>query len=312
MRFPFEIPDNKKFDVAGFGTNAVDYLIVVPEYPHFNSKTELDDHVRAAGGEIASALVGLSRLGARTAYAGRFGDDPEGEFGMETLRAEMVNLDYAEQIGGARTQVGFIIIDSTSGERTVMWKRDPLLAYRESDAPLALASECRILHATPHDALACAQMAQAAKRGGAIVSIDIDNIFEGIENLLPLVDVFVASAEFPEKLIGIRDSRAALREIRSRYGCAVVGMTLGASGSLFLCENEFIETAGFAVPGGCRDTTGAGDAFRVGLLHGILNGASVKEAMRVANAVAALKCRALGARDALPDKAELQKILRQA
>lgn len=311
MRFPFELPQNKKFDVAGFGTNAVDYLIVVPEYPRFDSKIELDDYARAAGGEIASTLVGLSRLGATTAYAGRFGGDADGDFGMETLRAESVNLDYAERIADARTQVGFILIDRASGERTVIWKRDQRLAYAESDAPLALADECRILHATPHDAPACARMARAARATGAVVSIDIDNVFPGIENLLPLVDIFVASAEFPEKLLGIRDRRAALREIKARYGCAVAGMTLGADGSLLLCENEFIETPGFAVPGGCLDTTGAGDAFRVGLLHGILNGASVKEAARSANAVAALKCRALGARAALPDRSELRQILRR-
>lgn len=310
MRFPFKLPRNKKFDVAGFGTNAVDYLIVVPEYPRFDSKIELDDYQRMAGGEIASTLAGLSRLGAKTAYAGRFGADAEGDFGIETLREEGVNLDYAERIDGARTQVGFILIDRASGERTVIWKRDQRLAYDEADAPLTLAGECRILHATPHDARACARMAQTAKQCGAIVSIDVDNIFDGIENLLPLVDVFISSANFPEKLLGISDHYASLREIRTRYGCRIVGMTLGASGSLILCENEFIKTSGFAVPGGCRDTTGAGDAFRVGLLYGILNGDSVEDSARAANAVAALKCRSLGARTALPDKNELQELLK--
>lgn len=311
MRFPFELSANKKFDVAGFGTNAVDYLIVVPEYPRFDSKIELDDYQRMAGGEVASTLVGLSRLGVKTAYAGRFGSDAEGDFGIKTLREEGVNIDYAERIADARTQVGFILIDRVSGERTVIWKRDQRLSYDERDAPLALAGECRILHVTPHDALACARMAQAAKRAGAIVSIDVDNIFEGIESLLPLVDVFIASSDFPEKLLGVSDYRVSLRKIRERYGCRIAGMTLGASGSLLLCENEFIETRGFAVPGGCRDTTGAGDAFRVGLLYGILSGDSVEDSARTANAVAALKCRSLGARTGLPDKNELRELLRK-
>ena len=133
----------------------------------------------------------------------------------------------------------------------------------------------------------------------------IDNIFEGVLEMIPLVDVFMASHEFPEKLLGIKDERQALREIRSRFGCPVVGMTLGATGSLVLCQDQFIETTGFEVPGGCKDTTGAGDAFRVGLIYGLLTGASVETTFRMANAVAALKCREIGARTALPDIEEL-------
>ena len=309
MQFPFKLSENKDFDVVGFGTNAVDYLIIVPEYPAYNSKIELEDYVQAAGGEIATTCVGLRRLGAKTTYVGRFGDDKEGDFGLQTLRDEGVDVSHAEQIAGARTQIAFIVIDERTGERTVIWKRDSKLAYTEQDAPVEVAARGKILHFTPHDARACFEMARAAKTAGAIISIDIDNIFEGIEQVLPLVDIFVSSAEFPERLVGIADKKTALREIKTRYGCAVVGMTLGETGSLLLCENEFIRTDGFEVPGGCKDTTGAGDSFRVGLLYGVLQGASVRESARMANAVAALKCRAVGARTSLPDKKELFDLL---
>ncbi|HEY8563217.1 MAG TPA: carbohydrate kinase family protein [Pyrinomonadaceae bacterium] len=309
MQFPFRLAENKEFDVVGFGTNAVDYLIIVPEYPAFNSKIELADYAQAAGGEIATTCVGLRRLGARTAYVGRFGDDAEGGFGLQTLRDEGVDVEFAEQIAGARTQIAFIIIDERTGERTVIWKRDQKLAFTEKDAPEEIATRGKILHFTPHDARACLAMARAAKRAGAVVSIDVDNIFEGIETVLPLVDIFVSSAEFPERLVGIADKKTALREIKSRYGCAVAGMTLGETGSLLLCGNEFVRTDGFEVPGGCRDTTGAGDSFRVGLLYGVLRGASVEESARMANGVAALKCRAVGARTSLPDEKELFDLL---
>ena len=96
------------------------------------------------------------------------------------------------------------------------------------------------------------------------------------------------------------DERAALRELQSRFGSAIVGITLGEKGSILLCGDTFIETPGFAVPGGCKDTTGAGDSFRVGLLYGMIRGESIEESARMANAVAALKCRAVGARTALP------------
>lgn len=309
MYFPLKLPENKQFDVVGFGTNAVDYLIIVPVYPEYDSKIELTDYQQSAGGEIATTTAGLCRLGLKTAYVGRFGDDPEGHFGLKTLREEGVDVEHAELIDGARTQIAFIVIDERTGERTVIWKRDSRLSYSPAEVPLEIGRICKVLHFTPHDAHACIALAREAKSHGSVISIDIDNIFDGIEELLPLVDVFVSSAAFPERLVGIADHETALREIKSRYGCAVAGMTLGETGSLLLCDDKLIRTDGFAVPGGCRDTTGAGDSFRVGLLYGLIAGETVEVSARMANAVAALKCRAVGARTSLPSRSELESFL---
>ncbi len=309
MRFPFKLDLDKEFDVVGFGTNAVDHLIVVPEYPKFDSKVELIRHVRAAGGEVATAMVGLSRLGLKTSYAGRFGKDSEGNFGLQSLLYEGVDTRFAEQIEGASTQIAFIVIDKRSGERTVIWHRDDRLAYTENEAPSAAAALGKVFHFTPHDTRACVQMAREAKASGSVVSIDIDNVFEGVAELLKFVDILISSAEFPEKLTGITDPKTGLREIRSNFGCAVAGLTLGEKGSLILCENEFIETPSFAVPNGAKDTTGAGDSFRAGFLFGLLTKESVEDSARIANAVAALKCRELGARTALPNREELAQFI---
>jgi sugar/nucleoside kinase (ribokinase family) len=311
MKFPFVLPENRKFDAVGFGTNAVDFLIQVPEYPAFNSKIELSDYVQLAGGEVATAMVGISRLGLKTAYVGRFGTDTEGDFGLQTLGDENVDVTFAEKISGAKTQIAFIVIDVRSGERTVIWHRDKLLAYDEKDAPVETAALGKVLHFTPHDTAACLEMAQRARAESTIVSIDIDNVFEGVDELLQQVDVLISSAEFPEKIVGVKDKKDSLREIKARFGCGIVGMTLGESGSLILCADEFIETKGCAVPNGCKDTTGAGDAFRVGFLYGLLTGETVEISAQIANAVAALKCRELGARTALPTASELWDYLRK-
>ena len=305
MKFPFILAEHKQFDVVGFGTNAVDFLIRVPEYPQFNSKIELSDYVQLAGGEVATTMVGISRLGLKTAYVGRFGTDREGDFGLQTLREEKINVNFAEKISGAKTQIAFIVIDERNGERTVIWHRDKLLAYNEKDVPVETAALGKILHFTPHDTRACLEMARRAKDEKTIVSVDIDNVFEGVDELLPQVDILISSAEFPEKIVGIKDKKQSLREIKARFGCAIVGMTVGESGSLVLCADKFIETEGYDVPNGCKDTTGAGDAFRVGFLYGLLKNETIEFAAQAANAVAALKCRALGARTSLPDETEL-------
>jgi len=311
MQFPFQLNKDREFDVVGFGTNAVDYLIEVPNYPSFNSKTELNKYTRAAGGEVATTMVGLQRLGLRTAYIGRFGDDQAGSFGLKTLTDEGVNVAHAEQVRGAGTQIAFIIIDARNGERTVIWKRDEKLWYREEEAPVDVVSHSSVLHLTPHDAKAATAMARAAKASGTIVSTDVDNVFEGIEDLLPLVDILIASAEFPARLLGITDHRTALPEMSQRYGSKICGVTLGSAGSLLFWDGEFIDTPAFEVPGGCRDTTGAGDAYRVGIIYGLIKGSSIEEAARYANAVAALKCRAIGARTSLPQTEELLEFLQR-
>ncbi len=309
MQFPFNVPIEREFDAAGFGVNAVDHLIVVPDYPANDSKTHLIKHSRGAGGQTASAIVALQRLGMRTAYAGRFGSDAEGAFGLQSLRDEGVDVAFAEVIEGSRTQVGYIIIEAKRGERTVIWDRDELLAYAAEDAPLDFAGKARVIHLDSHDPPACARMAIAARAAGTIVSADIDNVYEGLPELLPLIDVLISSKEFPRVLTGIEEPHAALLEIKSRYGCALVGLTKGGRGATVLCEGEFLETPAFQVPGGCVDTTGAGDAFHAGFLYGLLQGEDIETTLKVGCAVAALGCRALGARTGLPTREELDAFL---
>ncbi len=310
MHFPFKLEKEREFDVVGFGTNAVDYLIQVPEYPTFDSKVELTDYVQAAGGEVATTMTGLQRLGLKTSYVGRFGKDAAGDFGLQELRNERVDTNFAEQIEGARTQIAFIIIDQRNGERTVIWKRDEKLHYKENECPIEIAGLGEVLHMTPHDIQACLKLAIKAKAEKTIVSIDIDSVFEGVNELLPFVDILISSSDFPEKLLGIKDKEQSLKEIKSRFGCSVVGLTLGENGSLLFCDDQFIETEGFDVPNGCKDTTGAGDSFRAGLLYGLLKGETIQESARMGNAVAALKCREIGARTALPNVSELNRILK--
>ena len=309
MRLPFDPPANKDFDAVGFGLNAVDHLIVVPEYPQFDTKLRFTEHQQSAGGQTATAMVALQRLGMKTAYAGRFGSDDAGVFGRESLAKEGVNLDYAETIEGATNQLAFIVIDARSGERTIIWDRDDRLSYRADEAPIDLASRGRVLHLDAHDPPACAVMARAARDAGAIVTADIDNVYEGVEQLLPLIDVLITSSEFPNRLTGISDLRTALMELKTRYGCPIVGATLGVQGALVYCDGQFMAPSAFAVPGGCRDTTGAGDAFHAGFIYAMLSGEDLEECMRTANAIAALKCRELGGRAALPTESELREFL---
>ena len=307
MKFPFTLKEDKRFDAVGFGLNAVDHLVVVPEYPAFDTKTRFLKHIQSPGGQTATTMVALNRLGLKTAYAGRYGSDAEGKFGLDSVKAEGVNVDFAEVVPDASNQVAFILIDARTGERTIIWDRDERLAYKPEEAPVKLADQGRVLHVDAHDPPACVPMAKAARAGGTLVSADIDNIYEGLPELLPLIDILITSREFPQRLISISDHKSSLLELKSRYGCPVVGMTMGKEGAMVYCEGQLLSSPAYDVPGGCRDTTGAGDAFRGGFLFGLLTGEDIERSLQLGNAVGALKCRSLGARDGLPSKSELEQ-----
>ena len=311
MLFPFSLPTNKPFDAVGFGLNAVDHLIVVPQYPAFDTKMRLLEHKLSAGGQTATAMVALKRLGLNTAYAGRFGSDYEGQFGLATLKNEGVNTDHVQVVEGSATQLAFIIIDVRTGERTIVWDRDERLAYSPNDAPRDFGSQGRVLHLDAHDPPACVQVARDARQAGTIVSADIDNVYPGLPELLPYIDILLGSKEFPGRVTGVADEKAALIELQNRFGSKLVGMTLGDQGAVVYCEGHFLESPAFQAPGGCKDTTGAGDAFRGGFLYGLLKGDDVETSMKLGNAVAAMKCSALGARPGLPTRKQLDDFLGQ-
>lgn len=310
MRPLFELPAARRYDIVGFGSNAVDNIIVVDSYPKFNSKDEFISHQRLAGGEAASTMVGLSRLGLKTAYAGSFGNDEEGKIGINSLSEEGVDVSFSRIVENARTQLAFIIVDSNTGERTILWKREASLNFPADALPLDLAYEAKVLHLTPHDLDAAVRMAEAARSAGTLVTIDIDSPVPGYEPLLALVDVCIVSDNFPRVAFSESDPRRGLELIKEKFGCTIAGITLGAKGSMFLCDDGIIESPAFPVPGGCKDTTGAGDAFRTGFIFGLISGADIFECARSANAVAALKCRGIGARTTLPSAEEVSTLLK--
>jgi sugar/nucleoside kinase (ribokinase family) len=93
------------------------------------------------------------------------------------------------------------------------------------------------------------------------------------------------------------------------FEAQMVIVTLGETGSLAWCNGRIIRTPGFQVA--CVDTTGAGDVFRGAFMAACLGEPSgdVENALEYANAAAALSCRALGARGAIPGPIEVERLL---
>jgi sugar/nucleoside kinase (ribokinase family) len=306
MSFGLSLPANKPFDVVGCGLNAIDYLITVPHYPAFNSKVRLVDCTLRPGGQAATAMVTLARLGCRTRYIGAVGFDDLGTRQLASLAEAGVEHSQVKIVEGATSQLAFIIIDQQTGERTIIWARDERLTMQPQGLDRQAVTSGRILHLDGHDVAASIQAARWAREEQIPVVIDLDNAYPGVEHLLPLIDYLVTSSDFPQRVTGISDHRAGLKALKERYGNYFVAMTLGADGALAYHDGEYIHAPGFKVD--CRDTTGAGDAFRGGFIYGLLQGMSLAETLRFANAVAALNCQALGARGGLPTLEQVEAL----
>ena len=309
MEFGFSLPVNKPFDAVALGLNAVDHLIVVPHYPQFNTKVNFLSHTIAPGGQCASAMVGMARLGSRVRYIGKVGDDETGRYQIQSLVTEGVEASGVMIVEGAESQTAFIVVDQPSGERTVIWNRDDKLTIAPHEVDREAVTSGRALHLDGHNVAASIRAAEYARAAGVPTVLDIDNVYEGAENLLPLIDFLISSATFPERMTGEPDLKLALKKLKEMTGSFFVAATLGVEGVLAYFHDEYIYSPAFPIK--CADTTGAGDAFHGGFIYGLLAGCSVEETLRLANAVAGLKCRAVGARTALPTLQEVQALLAQ-
>lgn len=308
MNFSFTLPKECEFDVVGFGLNAVDHLVTIPRFPSFNTKVRLTDHQQMTGGQVSSAMVGARRLGLRARYIGKVGYDNEGRMLIESLQKEGVDCAGVMIAMGAKTQGAVIIIEQFSGERTILWYHDDGTRIATDELKREMITSARVLHIDGFDTKAAIQAAEWAHEAGMVVTIDLDTAYPGIDELLPRVDFLITSQGLANELGGTMNEQEALKRLHDRYGCYLVAMTQGSRGALAFVEGQFIASSAFRPPV-IRDTTGAGDAFRAGFIYGLCKGLSIEETMRAANAVAALQCRELGARDGLPTEEELRSFL---
>src|SRR5205085_8422417 len=167
-------------------------------------------------------------------------------------------------VAGAETQTAFIIIDEATGERTILWNRDPKVATQPDEVDRDAVTSGRVLHLDGHDVGAAIVAATAARAAGVPTVLDIDNIYPGAENLLPLIDFMISSSNFPARMTGESDLRTALKQLAAKHGSLVTGATLGEDGVLIFIRGQFIQSPAFAID--CRDTTGAGEAFHAGFI----------------------------------------------
>jgi sugar/nucleoside kinase (ribokinase family) len=250
-----------------------------------------------------------SRLGLRAKYIGAVGDDEAGRIQMASLRAENMDVEDVEIRANCPNQRASIVIDQSTGERTIFWRRDDCLRIDPARITPDKIACARLLHLDGHDTPAVGRAAKIAHEHGIPVSVDVDTIYPGFGEVLAVTDFLVSSTEFPEKWTGEVDPFRALERIQREYGMRVAAMTLGADGALARAQEKFLYSPGFVVQ--CADTTGAGDVFHGAFCYAVLAGMELREALEFSNAMAALNCTRLGARGGIASEREARALMIQ-
>jgi len=303
--FNISLPSARPFDVVGLGLNSVDFITLVPAFPSPDCKMEMIDFSQHGGGQVATAMVTCSRLGMRAKYLGKIGGDCWGEFSLESIRKEGVDVSGVLVEPGVRNQLAIILVDRTTGQRTILWQRDRRLLYGEGELSREAVCQGRILHVDGHDTGATLKALLWAKEDGIATVMDADRIDEETGELIRHVDFLITSSTFPMRFTGIADLPQALVALERMCG-GFVGSTLGREGAVALVDGTPVYYSGIAVDP--VDTTGAGDVFHGAFIYGLLRGWDLDRIFPFANAVAGLKCTRLGGR-AIPDLREVQSYL---
>lgn len=259
------------------------------------------------GGQVASALLALARLGLHAAWAGAVGDDAEAEAALAPLHAAGVDCSDARVVRGGRTRRALVRVERQSGEREIFPERDPRVRLRAADVSSTRVAGARALLVDAEDLDASLAAAAHARAAGVPVVLDADRSVPGLERLLAATDFPIVSRSLAEGLGG-GSARKGLRELAERCRRLAV-VTLGDGGAIAAARDGAgaIESPAFEVE--ARDTTGAGDAFHAGFLLALLAGSGLVAALRTANAVAALNCEAIGAQGGLPTRECLERFL---
>jgi sulfofructose kinase len=235
---------------------------------------------------------------------GKLGEDDAARLHRAAFASAGVEAQLTTVLGAASPQ-SLILVDE-GGERTVLCRRDERLLLQPKDLRREWIVNARALHLDGYETAAATVAAGWARQAGIPVIADLDELYDGIEELVSNVDYLIVSRDFPCRLMADPNLENALRRMQKRFGCRLTAATLGEDGVLAWDGVEFLHRAAYRVP--VVDTTGAGDIFHAGFIYGLLQEWTLERQLDFACAAAAMNCTAAGARGGIHTVAEIENL----
>ncbi len=285
---------------------------------------------KCPGGAPANYIVGMSRLGVKTAFVGKVGDDPFGDYLRDVLQSEGVNVaNLVKATNGERTTLAFVYYDNDMD-------RD-FFFYRNNSADVNLTAEeidSKLFQKTKYLHFGSLSLTEEPVKSATYRAIDIckenngqicfdpnirvdlwkndEMLRAAIEQALEKVDIFLPSLTELQFLYNKKnfDEQDAIDYFFTKFPLKMIILKKGKEGCIIKERNGyFLTIPSFEVE--IVDTTGAGDGFNVGFIFGLLNELSIEEAGIVGNAIGALVVQKKGAMTSLPFRNELEEFLQK-
>jgi fructokinase len=316
------------YDVVALGELLIDFT------PAGWSDQQHPLYAQNPGGAPANVLACLNKLGHRTAFIGKVGQDQFGESLKAHLAAAGIDTQGLVLTRQCPTTLAFVHL-SARGDRSFSFYRNPGadLLLQADEVRLDLIDTCRIFHfgavSLTGEPARSATLAAVhhARTHGRLISFDPNlrlMLWDSVEDarrtvlaVLPVVDMLKISEEELQVLTGETDLECGGRWLLQAYPLLqLVLITLGPDGAFAMNAQASCRHPAFAV--NTIDTTGAGDAFTGGILHQVLRldkpvaactAADLERFLAFANAAGSLATTRRGAIPAMPDLAEIEDCL---
>ncbi len=282
-------------------------------FPQLGREVLVDDVSLTLGSASAICAAGLARLGESVSFVGKLGCDAWGDLVMETLRN--LGVDLAHVLRDPRIKTGITVSITSAKDRALVTYLGSIAALRAADIEDAWLAGCRHLHVSSffmQEALRpdVGALLARARRLGLTTSIDpgfdpSEQWGADLVEALDEADLFFPNEVELARVTGKTDPAAALRALAGRRALTVA--KLGARGAMALVEGRIIHVPAFPVEP--VDTTGAGDSFNAGFLHGWLAGRNIVESIRFGAACGALSTQGLGGTAAQPTPERVAEFL---
>lgn len=290
--------DPRNIDVLVIGRSCVDVIGVIGRFLREDTKVPLLWRKTEGGGQGGTAACCISRLGGRTRYWGRVGNDDEGRLCLRRLNDFHVDGQHVEIVLEGKTPVAYVFITQETGARTIFYDRNTLPPLAGAHLPSLLEPPPRVILLDPEGAHL---MGEIKKLGhDSLIVYDCERWYPGMREAMATADYFIPSADF------LKESKLDLthlpfsRQVRAlaQMVTGTLVITDGEKGAFYLEEKQLLRVP--APPVTVLDTTGAGDNFHAAFSLALSRQFSLSMTVKFSVAVASLSCRAYGGREGIP------------
>lgn len=282
--------------------------------PRLGSEILAEDLRIVLGSASAIFASGVARLGHPVGFVSKVGDDEFGRFCLQELERSGIATEWVQP---SSAHTGATVVLSTREDRALVTNLGAIAELAYSDVPAGIFEKHQHLHLTSYFLQSrlrpdFARLVQETRAAGLSVSFDPNSDPDQAWDASiwqTIADVSVLFLNEPEALAltATENLDSALSQLADRTACVVV--KLGARGAVAARGAERVRCDAFPVT--VADTTGAGDSFAAGFVHGVLLGHDLRECLLIANAAGALSATALGGTAGQPDAPTLSTFLDQ-